>query len=135
MFEEKTTSLGEYFENVESVGILSTADAEGNVDSAIYARPHVVDGDTVAFIMGDHLSHSNVESNPHAAYLFLEQGQGKGTAGYNGLRRYLTKTGEETDPRKIDAVRRKERKGEDLGGTKKYLVRFKVDEARRLVGD
>ncbi len=36
-------SLGEYFENVEGVGILSTADAEGNVDSAIYARPHVVD--------------------------------------------------------------------------------------------
>jgi hypothetical protein len=105
------------------------------VDSAIYARPHVLDENTVAFIMGDHLSHNNVESNPHAAYLFLEQGQGEGAAGYNGLRLYLTKTGEETDPKKIDAVRRKERKEESYAGKKKFLVHFKVDQARRLVGD
>ena len=128
-------SLGEYFENVEGIGILSTADAEGNVDSAIYARPHVVDEDTVAFIMGDHLSHSNIESNPHAAYLFLEQGQGETAEGYNGLRLYLTKTGEETDPKKIEAMRRKERREENYGGKKRFLVRFKVDQARRLVGD
>jgi hypothetical protein len=128
-------SLGEYFENVEGIGILSTADAEGNVDSAIYARPHVLDENTVAFIMGDHLSHDNIESNPHAAYLFLEQGQGEGPGGHNGLRLYLTRTGEETDPRKIDAVRRKDRKEEQYAGTKKFLVHFKVDQARRLVGD
>jgi len=128
-------SLGEYFEHAEGIGILSTADAEGNVDSAIYARPHVVDEDTVAFIMGDHLSHSNIESNPHAAYLFLEQGRGEGSAGYSGLRLHLTMTGEETDPKKVEAARRKERKEENYGGTKKFLVHFKVDQARRLVGD
>lgn len=128
-------SLGEYFENVEGVGILSTADADGNVDSALYARPHVLDENTVAFIMGDHLSHSNVESNPHAAYLFLEQGQGEGPGGHNGLRLYLTKTQEETDPKKIEAVRRKAREEEEYAGKKKFLVHFKVDEARRLVGD
>ncbi len=126
-------SLGEYFENVEGIGILSTADAEGNVDSAIYARPHIVDEDTVAFIMGDHLSHSNIESNPHATYLFIEQGQG--AEGYNGLRLYLTKTGEETDPQKVEAMRRKERKEDSYAGKKKFLVQFKVDQARRLVGD
>jgi len=128
-------SLSEYFENVDGIGILSTADADGNVDSAIYARPHVVDENTVDFIMGDHLSHDNVASNPHAAYLFLDQGRGEGRGGRNGLRLYLTKTGEEADPKKIDAVRRKKREGEDYAGTKKFLVRFKVDEARRLVGD
>jgi hypothetical protein len=128
-------SLGEYFENVEGIGILSTADAEGNVDSAIYARPHVVDENTVDFIMGDHLSHDNVASNPHAAYLFLEEGQGEAPGGHNGLRLYLTKTGEETDPKKIEAVQRRKRQGEDLAGKKRFLVHFKVDEARRLVGD
>ena len=90
---------------------LSTADAEGKVDSAIYARRHVLDEGTVAFIMGNHLSHSNLVSNPHAAYLFLERGRGEGAEGYNGLRLYLTKTtGEQTDPKKIEAMRRKERK-------------------------
>jgi len=85
--------------------------------------------------MGDHLSHDNVESNPRAAYLFLEEGQGKAPGGHNGLRLSLTKTGEETDPKKIEAARHKTREGEDLAGSKKFLVHFKVEEARRLVGD
>ncbi len=33
-------SLTDYFETVEGTGILATADSEGNVDLAIYARPH-----------------------------------------------------------------------------------------------
>lgn len=128
-------SLSEYFEHVDGIGILSTSDADGNIDSAIYARPHVVDENTVDFIMGDRRSHDNVTSNPHAAYLFVERNEGEGAGGYNGLRLYLTKTGEETDPKRIDAVRRRSRKGEDMAGKKTFLVRFKVDEARRLVGD
>jgi len=131
-------SLAEYFENVEGVGILATADPQGNVDLALYARPHVMDENEVAFIMGDHLSHDNVAANPHAAYLFLEQGkqgEGEGYQGYNGLRLYLTRTEEETDAQKIETVRRESRKGRDYGDSEKFLVHFKVDGARRLVGD
>ena len=36
-------------------GVLSTAGAQGEVDAAIYARPHFVDQETVAFIMADML--------------------------------------------------------------------------------
>jgi len=131
-------SLAEYFENVEGVGILATADPQGNVDLALYARPHVMNEDEVAFIMGNHLSHDNVVANPHAAYLFLEkgkQGGGKGSQGYNGLRLYLTKTEEETDPQTIEALRRESRKGRDYGDPEKFLVHFKVDGTRPLVGD
>ena len=123
-------SLAEYFENAKGVGVLGTADSEGNVDLAIYARPHVQDDENVAFIMGDHLSHDNIVSNPQAAYLFVEDGDG-----YKGLRLYLTRTGEETDPQKIEAVRRPGRKGMDYGGVQKFLVHFKVERTRRLVGD
>jgi hypothetical protein len=122
-------SLAEYFANVEGVGVLGTADAEGKVDLALYARPHVLDENTVAFIMGDHLSHDNLSSNPHAAYLFVERGET-----YNGLRMYLTRTGEETDPQKIEAMRRRSYGEHDYTGMKKYLVQFQVDEVRRLVG-
>ena len=131
-------SLTEYFEKAEGIGVLATADSQGNVDVAIYARPHVLDEQTVAFIMGDHLSHDNVTANPHAAYLFLEQdkeGREEGRREYNGLRLYLTKTQEETDPQKIEALRRGSRKGRDHGGAKKFLVHFTVDGSRRLVGD
>jgi len=120
-------SLANYFENVKGVGVLGTADPEGKVDLAIYARPHVIDEETVAFIMGDRLSHRNVAANPHAAYLFLED-----TEGYNGLRMHLTKTAEETDPEKIDALRRSSRVTEDFAPRSAFLVHFKVDEVRPL---
>ncbi len=121
-------SLANYFENVKGVGILGTADSEGKVDLAIYARPHIVDEETVAFIMRDRLSHRNVAANPHAAYLFLED-----TEGYNGLRMHLTKTAEETDPGKIEALRRRSRSAEDFAAQNAFLVSFKVDEVRPLV--
>jgi hypothetical protein len=53
---------------------------------------------------------------------------------YNGLRMYLTRTGEETDPQKIEAMRRKSRGEHDYTGMKKFLVQFQVDDVRRLVG-
>jgi hypothetical protein len=122
-------SLSEYFEKVEGIGVLGTADGTGKVDLALYARPHIVDENNVAFIMGDHLSHENVSSNPHAAYLFVERGEE-----YNGLRMYLTRTREETDPKKIEAMRRRSPGERDDTGMQKFLVHFQVDEVRRLVG-
>lgn len=120
-------SLANYFDNVKGIGILGTADAEGKVDLAIYSRPQVLDEETVTFLMEDHLSHRNIGANPHAAYLFLED-----TEGYNGLRMHLTKTLEETDPRKIEARRGASRVGEDFAATEGFLVQFKVDEVRPL---
>ena len=66
-------SLGEYFEKTKGLGVLATADSKGKVDAAIYSRPHVMDDETVAFIMADRLTHNNLQSNPHAAYLFKEE--------------------------------------------------------------
>jgi len=36
-------SISEYFENTKGTGVLATADSEGKVDAAIYARPHVME--------------------------------------------------------------------------------------------
>ena len=49
--------LAEYFESTKGFGVLATANAEGEVDVAVYARPHVLDEETVAFIMADRMSH------------------------------------------------------------------------------
>ena len=122
--------LAEYFENTDGIGVLGTADADGKVDLAIYARPHVIDEHTVAFIMADRLSHHNIAGNPHAAYLFVENREG-----YHGLRLHLTKTTEETDPQKIEAIRRKSRKDPEEAGGQKFLVHFNIEKTRRLVGD
>jgi len=125
-------SLKEYFEQTRGFGVLATASADGSVDVAVYARPHVVDDETVAFIMADRLSRRNLQSNPHAAYLFRE-----GASGYAGRRLHLTKVGEETDAEKINALRRRKvpiacEPGE---GEVRFLVTFHVDRVRPLVGD
>ena len=78
-------NLTEYFDNAEGTGVLATADGDGNVDLAVYGKPHMMDEETAAFIMSDRLSHKNVTSNPNAAYLFMEKGPG-----YKGKRLYLT---------------------------------------------
>jgi hypothetical protein len=43
--------LKTYFENSEGLGVLATADSQGKVDVALYARPHVVDENTIGLIM------------------------------------------------------------------------------------
>lgn len=125
--------LREYFENVQGIGVLATADAGGKVNVAIYSRPHFLgdDDQEVAFIMNDRLSHDNVESNPHAAYLFVEEKEG-----YIGRRLFLTRTAQETDHEKIESIRRRNLPAEcEEGETKKkFLVHFRVDGVRPLIG-
>jgi hypothetical protein len=125
-------NLRDYFETRKGLGVLATADADGRVDVAVYARPHVFDNSTLAFIMADRLSHANLAANPHAAYLFHEAGKG-----YNGVRLHLTKTAEETSPEKIQALRRRATPDacDPEEGEQRFLVTFRVDRVRPLVGD
>lgn len=120
--------LGEYFENIEGIGILSTADEQGNVNSAIYATPHVVDSETVAFIMRPRKSYNCVQKNPNAAYLFMEE-----ESAYRGIRLTLKKSGENSDPEDVSEMRRSFRGGADEGPS--TIVHFKVTEIRPLVGE
>ena len=46
-------NITEYFKNMKGFGVLSTADNKGKVDTAVYATPHIMDDDTIAFIMAD----------------------------------------------------------------------------------
>lgn len=124
-------SLHDYFENTEGRCVLATADARGMVDLAVYSRPHVINEDTVALIMLDRLSHANLQSNPHAAFLFMEAG-----AKYVGKRLFLTKTGEEDDQEVIEKFRRKKRYYlPDDDKKKRFLVYFHVDKVLPLIGD
>jgi hypothetical protein len=93
--------LSEYFEKEEGVGVLATADGHGMVDAALYGRPHFFDEETVAFIAAEKLTQANLQSNPHAVYLFKVVGR------YEGRRLYLTKIREEKDSPLIEEIRRK----------------------------
>jgi len=122
--------LREYFENASGVGVLSTADHEGTVDSAIYARPHVMDDGSLVLIMRDRLSHHNLQSNPKAAYLFLEHGPG-----YRGKRFFLKKISEEQDAERIKELRRRcYAEEDDLNREATFLVYFRIEKELPLIG-
>jgi hypothetical protein len=122
--------LGKYFENTKGVGVLATADREGRVDAAVYSRPHFMEDGTVAVIMRDRLTHANIQSNPHAAYLFIEEGPG-----YRGKRLFLTKIREEENSELIDTLsRRVYPAGKERRKESRFLVYFKVDKVLPLIG-
>jgi len=122
--------LKDYFTEKNGIGVLSTADAAGKVDAAVYARPHIHDDGTLAFIMRDRLTHHNLQENPRAAYLFIEQGPG-----YTGVRLYLRKVREDTDPELIEQLtRRCLSPQEDLDKGPKFVVYFEIEETLKLIG-
>jgi hypothetical protein len=123
-------NLKDYFGSHHGIGVLSTADAEGRVDVAVYSRPHVFDDGTVAFVMRERLTHHNVGENPRAAYLFIEEGSRLG-----GVRLFLRKLKEETGHHLIAAMTRPSLTAEeDRAKGPKFLVTFAVEKILPLVG-
>lgn len=123
-------NLQEYFTRARGTGVLSTADGNGKVDAAIYARPHVMDDGTIAFIMRDRLTHHNLQENPYAAYLFMEEGRG-----YQGVRLFLRKIREDTDAGLLQQLtRRCLSPEEDEARGPKFMVYFALEEMLALIG-
>ena len=87
-----------------------------------------MDDGTLAFIMRNRLSHNNLQSNPHATYLFKENG-----SGYKGKRLFLTRVREEENTELLDSLRR--RKSAYGNGEDRFLVFFKLNSELPLVGD
>jgi hypothetical protein len=123
-------NLKNYFNEQRGVAVLSTADTEGRVDAAIYARPHFMADGRLAMIMRDGLTHKNLQENPYAAFLFMES-----SPGYQGVRLYLKKVAEDTDPVLIkEMTRRSLTEKEDQEKGPKFIVYFKIEKVRTLIG-
>ncbi|HPL40925.1 MAG TPA: pyridoxamine 5'-phosphate oxidase family protein [Syntrophorhabdaceae bacterium] len=125
--------LGEYFDNAKGHGVLATANAEGKVNVAVYSRPHFIDEETIAYIMTERLTHENLKSNPHAAYIFIEASDKL----FTGKRLYLTKIKEESDPEAIAKIRWRKSYTvpENQQNDRRYLVYFHIDKILPLIGD
>lgn len=123
-------NLKEYLSTHQGKGFLATASREGKVDMAVYSRPHVLDDGTLAFIMRDRLTHTYLQENAFATYAFLEDG-----GGYNGIRLFLEKTGEDTNEELIASMTRRHLSPEeDAARGPKFIVYFQIEKVLTLVG-
>jgi len=121
--------LKSYFEKTKGFGVISTADNDGRVDSAVFSRPHIMEDGTIAFIMNDNLTHHNLRSNPLAAYLFKETADS-----YKGKRFFLTKISEEKDSKLLMQLKRRAYPPDKDFKGPMFLVFFKIEKELPLIG-
>ena len=77
--------------------------------------------------MSNRLTHDNVEHNPSASYLFIEDG-----GGFVGKRLSLVIIGEDVDSEKIKAIRHRTEMNLPMSDDEcKYLVHFHIEGVRR----
>lgn len=123
------SELKAYFENTKGFGVLSTADADGAVNAAVYSRPHVKDDGSIAVVMNDRLSHKNVLATKKAHFLFREN-----TTGYKGKRLSLSMLREEEDTDLLHELCRRCKIDEEQPTKRRFLVFFNVDKDVPLIG-
>lgn len=124
-------NLKDYFAATRGRGVFASAGGDGRVTAAIYSTPHLVDENTAAFIMRDHLTHANLQANPYATFLFIEDGPGS-----HGVRLYLEKLREDRDPARLAAMTRRHLSPEeDQALGPKFIVEFRITKVLDLVGE
>jgi hypothetical protein len=110
-------------------GVIATASKAGVVNMAVYAVPHVVNDETVAWGMTDGRTWNNVRENPNASYAYFSPGEG-----YRGARLTLSLARTEDTGEMLAKIR--ERTGMVSPGNPeavKHVAYFKVVEVRPLV--
>ncbi len=109
-------------------GVFSTASGSGIVNSAVYAVPHVVDKDMLAWGMIDGRTWSNIHENPHASYAYFEPGEG-----YKGARLTLVLARTEDSGELLERIREGVRGKSPVDPAAiRHVAYFKVVESRPL---
>ena len=110
-------------------GVIGTASKAGVVNMAVYAVPHVVDNETVAWWMTDGRTWNNVRENPNASYTYFAPGEG-----FRGARLTLTLSRTEESGAMLAKIRgRTAASSPGNPQAVKHVAYFNVVETRPLV--
>jgi len=122
-------NFSELFTN-PGLGVMSTAAADGSVNSAVYARPHVIDETTLVWGMTDKRTYRNICENCHASFLFKT-----GSPGFSGVRLTLELIRTEEEGELLDTIKTNADVvvGPGAGAAVTHAAWFKVIEIRELI--
>jgi len=128
-----TTQLIEYFNKSPRIGVLSTADKSGHVDSGISGSPRMTDEKTVIMGLSNNRTLANLQQNPHAVYLIIEPGTT--ITDWKGIRVYLVALQIATSGGDLDAFKSQiaEVIGKESADMMVALVTFEVTGVRPIV--
>ena len=122
-------NLAELFSN-PGLGVMSTSSSDGKVNSAVYARPHVIDETTLVWGMTDKRTYQNLSRNRHAAYLFKTS-----SPGFSGVRLTLELIKTEEEGAMLTSIKKNTDHivGPGAGASVTHAAWFKVIEVRSLI--
>ena len=112
------------------VAVMATASADGSVNTAIYARPHVIDETTMVWGMTDGRTYRNITQNKNAAFLFKTS-----THGFSGVRLALKLIKTEEDGEMLLKIKENAEVtvGPGTGAAVTHAAWFTVTEVRPLI--
>lgn len=125
-------SLMEYFNKQPRLGVLSTSNKAGEVDSAYFGSPYMIDESTIIVALGKNKTFANLQENANACYMIMEPG--KSIMEWKGLRIYMKMTKSEISGDTVDMMRKiiSEKAGEAAGKMIYAAVTFSVSSVRPL---
>lgn len=123
----------EYFNKSPRIGVLSTADKSGHVDSGIFGSPRMTNEKTVIMGLSNNRTLANLQQNPHAVYLIIEPGTT--LTDWKGIRVYLVALQIATSGKDLDAFKSQiaEVIGKEAADMIVALVTFEVTGVRPIV--
>jgi hypothetical protein len=125
--------LVEYFNKQPRLGVISTSNKDGKVDSAVYGSPQMIDEKTVLVALAKGRTFANLQENPNAIFMIMEQGAG--ILDWKGIRVYLRMREHVTSGPQLDAYKSGVAKivGKQASEMIQVLATFDVTEVRPLI--
>ncbi len=125
--------LMEYFNKQPRIGTLSTSAKDGKVDVAYFGSPRMIDGKTVVMAVRKNQTFANLQENPNAVFMILEQAGGP--PGWKGVRVYLKLTDYQTSGEKLEMMKKAiaEKAGEETAKSMHAALIFEITAVRPLM--
>ena len=121
------------FNKKTRIGTLSTANAKGDVNVAVFGSPQMIDENTVIMGIGRNRTFQYLRENPKAVFIVVEPGEE--VMDWKGARVYLEAMDIETGGGFFDQIKENIRKaaGEAAAGMIHAAIRFKITDVRAIL--
>ncbi len=121
------------FNKKTRVGALATANKNGDVNTAVFGSPRMIDENTIIMAIGDNRSYQYLQENPKATFIVIEPGASPKE--WAGARLYLEVESFERYGEVLDSFRENIRKvaGNRSADAIVAAIRFKITDVRPLI--
>ena len=140
-------NLMEYFNKGPRLGVLSTSSNDGQVDSAVFGSPHMIDEKTVLVATAKNRTFANLLENPNAVYIIIERCSdspkeenmnmepGGSVMDWKGIRVYMKMKEYKTSGEMLEMIRSQAANfvGEEAAKMIYAAMTFEIYEVRPLV--